>query len=561
MKINWIERLGDKNPQFLRELQELQFSSLLIAVAISFLGQFLLFIFYQGQLPISYDSTPISHKFCINDPVSEYENQLYCLRDNAGNFVIHWQLWWLNLFTFLSLFGIATLLTGGVYLLVNNLATEQRRCTLNFIRLTPQSPQTILLGKLLGVPSLLYFVFILAIPLHLWAGLSAKIPLLLILSFYLVLIVGCFFFYSAAILFGLVSSSFKFAPWLASGTVLLFLLANHYSITGTLVDWLFLFSPIQIVPYLVEATHLNSNSIDGWLILPSSLYSKHWFHIQIGSNATNLLMSSLLNYSLWSYWVWQAIKQCYSKPKNPLLTKKQSYFLVVCFELVILGFTLVKGDVPAWKEGMIYHYRYLLIFNLVMFLALIMLMTPSRQCIHWGRSSQKHNRNRQQFVQNLMRQDSVLLTIGVNLAIASAFLIPWILFNLEASDQIPALISLLICYNFILICAVITQIIGLRITQKPALWITGTFGIITILPVIVINLLARNSDETPMLWLFTPYAWAVTKLASQVNILFAILIQWTILGLCTLQMRHDIKKLGESASKALFTGSNLHSKR
>jgi len=63
-----------------------------------------------------------------------------------------------------------------------------------------------LVGKLLGVPILLYLVAGLAAPLHLWSGLAAEIPLSLILSFYGVLIASCLFFYSAALLFGLVGS-------------------------------------------------------------------------------------------------------------------------------------------------------------------------------------------------------------------------------------------------------------------------------------------------------------------------------------------------------------------
>jgi hypothetical protein len=537
MKLKWIDRLGDLNPQLMREIQEIRISHLLIATIVSLLGQFLLIIFFQSQLPLDFDPTiPIINKYCLTNS--------YCLRDSVGFFVIHWQLWWANLFTILSILGVLILLVGGVYLLVYNLANEQRRGTLNFIRLSPQPPQIILSGKLLGVPSLLFLVAILAIPLHLYAGLSAEISLFLILEFYIFLLAGCFFFYSTAILFGLVSSSCGFAPWLASGAVLLFLLTTHYSVTGTLVDWLFLFSPMQIISYLIKATHLNLNYIDGGLLLPTSLYSRHWYNVLLGANAANLVMSALLNYSLCSYWIWQAIKRCYSHPQKTLLNKQQSYLLLVFFETVIIGFTVVKGIVPAWKEGMIYHYRFLLMFNWVMFLALILFLKPSRQ----GIQSDARYHHGEQPIQNLV-WSSVLSVIVVNLAIASIFLVSWILFSLEASEKIPALFSLLICYNFILFCAVITQIITLRIVQKPALWITGVFAIVTILPVIVLNLLARNSSDNSLLWLFTPYAWVVTQSTSQVSIWLVIVMQWSILGLCTLQLMHNIKKIGESASK------------
>jgi len=35
------------------------------------------------------------------------------LVDNQGNFVINWQMWWLDLFTWLSLIGIFALLVAG----------------------------------------------------------------------------------------------------------------------------------------------------------------------------------------------------------------------------------------------------------------------------------------------------------------------------------------------------------------------------------------------------------------------------------------------------------------
>ena len=52
MKLNWIDWLGDTNPQLLRELKgRLKPRNLFITVTISLLGQFLLFMFFQNDLP------------------------------------------------------------------------------------------------------------------------------------------------------------------------------------------------------------------------------------------------------------------------------------------------------------------------------------------------------------------------------------------------------------------------------------------------------------------------------------------------------------------------------
>lgn len=134
-----------------------------------------------------------------------------------------WRDHWEYIFLTLSVIFVFTLLVAGTYLLINDLAKEESRGTLNFIRLSPQSETSILTGKLLGVPSLVYLVILVAVPLHLLAGRSAEIAFSYILSYYAILAASCIFFYSAALLFGLISRLFSgFQPWLGSGAVLLF---------------------------------------------------------------------------------------------------------------------------------------------------------------------------------------------------------------------------------------------------------------------------------------------------------------------------------------------------
>jgi hypothetical protein len=255
-----------------------------------------------------------------------------------GNFVINWQLWWLELFVYLSVIGIFALIVVGTYLLISDLAHEERRGTLNFIRLSPQSPENILVGKLLGVPILLYVVAVLAVPLHLWAGLAAQISLIRILSFYGVLIAACFFFYSAALLFSLVSSWLGgFQAWLGSGGVLIFLfLAIFKPIDNTLFDWLNLFSPPLLLQHLIAATNLNFHPAFSTL----HFQDLQWFYIHIGVGTLGVVGSRLLNYGLWTYWSWQALKRRFANPSKTILSKRQSYLLFACFEVVILGFAL-----------------------------------------------------------------------------------------------------------------------------------------------------------------------------------------------------------------------------
>ena len=107
-----------------------------------------------------------------------------------------------DLFITTSMIAIFVLLVGGTYLIIADLAREESRGTLNFIRLSPQSAQSILTGKILGVPILLYLLVILALPLNLSVAIAANIPFLLVIGFYGIIISSCAFFYSGALFFG-----------------------------------------------------------------------------------------------------------------------------------------------------------------------------------------------------------------------------------------------------------------------------------------------------------------------------------------------------------------------
>ncbi|AFZ31144.1 hypothetical protein Glo7428_2642 [Gloeocapsa sp. PCC 7428] len=557
MKLKLIDMLGDWNPQLMREIKgNCTLNNLLIAGAISVVGQVLFYMMLRSQLPLSSNEAKVFHKYCTGNIT--YEGLRECILDNVDNFIINWQFWWLNLFVSLSAIGIFTLIVGGTYLLINDLCAEQRRGTLNFLLLSPQSPQVILIGKLLGVPILLYFVAFLAIPLHLKAGLAAQVPLQLIVGFYATLIAGCVFFYSTALLFSLVFSSLATSAWVGSGAVLLFLWMTSVSPpTGTLADWLFLFSPNQIIPYLSAATHLTFYP---GLSMPA-LNAWQWFYLPLGANVMSLVGAIVLNYSLWTYWLWQALQRRFPNPRKTLLSKRQSYGMVACFEVIILGFATVSiQGIPA-PEKSLYNFQFILVFNLMMFLALIVSMTPSHQVVQdWARYRNQSFLDKKlwrlSLIKDLMwgERSPAVLAILFNLAIASFILSPWILFNLRNSNQSLALFSLLISSNFILICTTISQIIVLRTIQKTGFWVAIMLSTITILPAIILNLINRYYlNENLTLWLFTPYAWVAINSVSQASILLAILVQWGILGLCTLQLLNDIKKAGESTSKALFT--------
>lgn len=320
MKLGWLDPVGDWNPQLLRELKgRIKPRNLIISGAISLLGQFVLFMSFLVQIPqIREDgSLPISSYYCTGGMAYAEYNDRQCLADAAGNLLVDWSRWSLDLFVALSLIGIIGLLVAGTYLLVNDLAQEERRGTLNFIRLSPQSTQSVLVGKILGVPILLYVIALSAVPLHLWSGLTARVPITLTLSFYGVLGISCLFFYSISLLFGLVSSALGgFQAWLGSGTVLTFLwIAAAKPIMHNSFDWINVFSPASILQYLIAATSVESVSSSFY---NSSVEELHWFFLPVGLGILGVGSALVLNYSLWTYWCWQALQRKFPNPSKTI---------------------------------------------------------------------------------------------------------------------------------------------------------------------------------------------------------------------------------------------------
>lgn len=552
MKLDWLDPVGDWNPQLLRELKgRVKPRNLIISGAISLLGQFVLFMSFLVQIPQLREdgSLPFRDKYCTD--ISEYERN--CLADTAGNLLINWQKWSLDLFLALSLIGIFGLLVAGTYLLINDLTQEERRGTLNFIRLSPQSAQSILLGKILGVPILLYLIALSAVPLHLWSGIAAHVPLMRILSFYGVLGLGCLFFYSTSLLFGLISSALGgFQAWLGSAIVFIFLwLAAAKPILNNSLDWISIFSPILMLQYLIAATGIESSTSFAHL----NIEQLHWLSLPIGLGIVGLSSALILNYSLWTYWCWQALQRKFPNPSKTIFSKRQSYLIVACVEVTIVGFAFSDNQSRLLED----NFGILLLYNFVLFLALVVALTPQKQALQdWARYRKQQFKRKKLLSSSLIRdliwgeKSPALVTIALNLAIASTMLVPWIFTQLDGRDWIPALTNLVISASLILVYAAIAQLVVFMRTQKQGLWIIGTLAALVILPPVILGLLAIEPSQAPLLWLFTAFPYATIRYTSISSTFLALLGQFSVLALCTLQISRQVKIAGESASKALL---------
>ncbi|HEY9692061.1 MAG TPA: hypothetical protein V6D15_07640 [Oculatellaceae cyanobacterium] len=565
MNLSLLDRIGDWNPQLFREIKgRLRPRNLTIAVAISLVGQLLLMMALVSELPFEIAVDKLLNRYCTGnrDP---YSGNRGCLFGAVGSVVIDWQLWSLNAFIWLSIIGIFVLLVAGSYVLISDLSREEQRGTLNFIRLSPQSTQTILTGKLLGVPILLYVVAGLAVPLHLCLGLVANIPLSLIFSFYCIFVASCLFFYSVSLLIALVSHKLgAFQAFLGSGSLLMFLWKTinirqySYNVFDNSADWLMLFNPSFFLPYLTASSSIPSDLLRGFKLNDLNLLD--WFYLPVGGSAWSATSFMLLNYGLSTYLVWQALKRCFHNPSSTILSKRQSYQLTAFFTVMIVGFSWQRPESNSHLETFFLNFGFLGVFNLLLFLGLIAALSPQRQAVQdWARYRHQNSSSRKGILQDLIwgEKSPAIVAIGINLAISAVMLISWALFSAASDYKRASLLSVVLSINVILIYAGITQIMLLMKTPKQGIWAASTVSGLIILPPIILQVLSIEPDKQPLLWLFSAFSWAAVKEASTTAVLMAVLSQWLGLTLLGLQLRRQLQKAGESHTKYLLGGCTL----
>ena len=557
-----FDQLSDINPQLFREVKgRLKSQNVAIASVISLVGQIILVGAYANQLPSSRETYNSSY-YCLET----YYNRQYeqgCVTDPFQQVLINWDLWWLDIFLWLSLMGIVALFVAGSYMLISDLAKEEKNGTLNFIRVSPRSTQTILLGKLLGVPILLYLGILLAIPLHTWAGLSAQIPLGLIIGFDSAVIAGCIFFYSLAMLFGITTAYLGgFQAWLGSGLVFscfafTSVRLEKYSnpVIHSPIDWLNLFNPAILLPNLV-AKNLASLQPAEHYFNYGNLSSWQWFYYPLGASLASIFGLMLVNYCLWTYGIWQGLSRRFPNPTATIISKRQSYNLVAWVQFMMLGFAMQEGQPDSYSDfiqAVSENLAYILVLNLLLFCGLIAALSPHRQTVQdWARYA--HNNNFKSLWQDLVwgEKSPAIVAIAFNAIFAGGLLVPWIFLWPEETIKTAALGSLLLFITAITIYAVIAQLMLLMKTQKRGIWAASIVGTLIVLPIIVLGVFSLEPDDQPFLWLFSAFSWAATEHISFNTVILAFVGQVAILGSLTLLLKRRVNHLGESATQALL---------
>ncbi|MBD2364085.1 hypothetical protein H6G36_23350 [Anabaena minutissima FACHB-250] len=554
MHTNWLNQIGDWNPQLLREIKgRLNKRNVLLAITTSLLSQLGVFIYFQTLLPNSdHILYPRPNRYCA-DKYLDIASQ--CFLDASGNININWQLWFQDTFTCLSMIGSFAILVAGSYLLIHDLSAEERRDTLNFIRLSPQSPQSILFGKMLGVPILVYLGVCIAIPVHLWLGLNAEIPLRFIFSFYAIVITTSLVYFSGALLFSLVGSWLGgFQAWLGSSAVLGFLILTRQGLRDEIsFDY-----PIAVLKL-----------INPYYFIPGSgLSNFQWLALPLGNSWAIIIGFAVLIHLLGSYFFWQSLQRCFRDRNATMLTKQQSYLLTIAFTIITIGCAnwskLVFGE-GSYSSALTENMATLIFLNLFLFLYLIAALTPHRHTLQdWARY--RHMASPQGDKRKLM-QDLIwgekspgVVAIAINAIIAISGLSLFTLISSSSgTDKFNTLIALIFAGTLAVIYAALTQLLLLMKNGQRLFWTNGVLGAVIILPVVALAILFSYPGNQTFLWLFSIAAPLVALSppsgASAITSFFAIMGHTGILGLLLFQMTHQLKKVGESATKVLLASS------
>jgi hypothetical protein len=485
-----INRLGNWNPQLLRECRgRLKPRSVIATVGISLIVQFLMVLVFSQA---AYKTVA----------------------------------WWPNLWNALTWTLPYVLFAGCAYYLVSDLVQEQQRGTLNFIRLSPRPAREILLGKILGAPILTYLSVAAAIPLHLFASWAVGIPLPLILSYYLLLVVGCTFLLSAALLVGL-NSSQSLTLGQQSPSALVFTALAVFTWTPLFMTW----NAQTVWRWFKE---INQNTWNR----PADIV---WGYLGINDNFWIAHAFTLLNLGIGTYLIWRMLERRFRNPHTTVMSKRQSYALVAYLEVLFLGFFLRSEPMLDISASVVSLY----IFNFVLFLTLIFALCPQRQMLlDWARYQLPLGGVGRDLMWG--ENSPAILAIAINLAIANAIVVPWLILYGAGQTQ-PLWLGPLMLTNLMLIFAVFVQQIFAAKVRNPVIWALGSLALWLIVPPILLGTLGLTPDRVPAamaLWTFlgNPF-FDGTKPVIIRSALAGVLLQWIVIGFLVWQLTQRLQRL------------------
>ncbi|MFM2428955.1 MAG: hypothetical protein RLZZ511_168 [Cyanobacteriota bacterium] len=533
MMANWLNALGDRNPQLLRELRgRLQWRSVIATTAIVVVGQLLLLAFFAAMLP----NTQSDSQFCLG--VAE----VGCRTD--------WQRWWQSIFAVLAGILPYALYVPGAYALVNDMIQEMQKGTLNFLRLSPRSSQNILLGKLLGVPILGYFSFLLLLPLQLISGVLGGVPIgeLVMLD-------------ATILLWGALLFTMSIFIGFSSGGQTRTLGVNGASGLGAVA--LVVVAGVPAIGLIKTLFLSRSTDPNRAVLVPI-----RWFGALVNQDWSLAHLFIFGNIVLLTYWFWRVLQRTFRKPTATLLSKRQGYAIVTYVLLLVMGFLVpgrvVKGDLL----GMTGFTPIAIVASIAMYAALPLifaLSTPRQTLLDWCSGRQElaiaqraanvspGKRRLEQIRDRLLGDKSPGVTAILICVLIAYGLISLLLPVTKGSFGI-AVLGLSLSATLVANYALLVQLMLLLETAQPFAWAVGSLVCAIVLPGLCVaipglNLLAGYF--TPGLWflLYDSATRGTTQRIESGGVVLALLAWGLLMGLLIMQgliLRYRLRQLGRS---------------
>jgi hypothetical protein len=546
-----IDKAGDWNPQLFRELKErLTLKHMGLAAGGSALIQGFVLFYFNSLIPVPIientkdGSSKIAEtysRYCLGQGSNNYRSNDLCVLNSLGEFDVHWQHWWSDLFICLSWILPIGLILGSVYLLVADLVQEEKRGTLNFIRLSPQSAKTIFIGKILGVPSLVYLAAAVMLPFHLFAGIVAGGNMPLFAAWYLAIGSIWFLLSSAAVLYVLLGGS----------QAILTVSAVAYPVG----------IPLLAINYYASGT-INR---DVWLNDGITRNLPTWFWFPVAASAIWFYTFGIGCCLAATYWVWQALERRYLNPTATVVSKFQSYQINLWLGIWFAGFAIpiaLREMSLSEKAGLTIS---MAVVHFMALFALIPLLLPSKQALlDWSRYRREHVTHQHRsfwqrdLIQDLIRNDKspALLALAINIGMAIALWLPvgLITFTRE-THGIRFVAGLCLGASLIMIYATIAHWVLFLNLKKRNLWLFAIVGAMMILPIGFALVIAHNSQPmglAAILLLFSPLAPVGILGLSGGSILATFGAQLALLAGLTRQFQRKLQVSGQSQSKRVL---------
>jgi ABC-type transport system involved in cytochrome c biogenesis permease component len=525
-----LDRIGEHNPQFMRELKSrVSWRNIGITVFLSVIGQAMVLISQYSKLPFPNQGHNFNYsQYCLQLLPDKYQ----CKLDAVGNPLIDWLKWWADTSVGISAVMFFGLFAGGVYLLASNFSQEERRGTLNFIRLTPQQASSIIGGKLAGVPILVYLGTALAIPLQFYAVQQAHIAKLNVLSWDILMASIGILLYLGAIL---ATMWFKAQSILLAGITL----CLTYPLIYMSLMWY--------------------GKREGEYI--------SWYNLNLSNHIFSYILFTGMT-SAGIYWLYQAIQRRYLKPLATVLSKKQSYVWSGMYHTLLAGFAVYsshsKYDSFNYRPDEMFHLPFGLggnefssaligIFAFSWLMLLIPLLLPSQQSlVEWSRQRPVATSKRFGLMGDLIRHEKspAMLAMAINIAIAALVWLPLSLLNTRFNYLMP---KILLGIGITTVLAVIYSTIThwclfWQVNQRHA-WMIGIISGLVSLPVIfgsVVNF-GDGNNRSPA-FLFSPFLWTSIREVSGLTSLGIFLTLLCAMAWLNMKLWRGLKKVGRSES-------------